>query len=45
MLFGAYKKVLDRFPDGVMVFDKKLRVKYVNAAFCRAFFLPTASKA
>ena len=44
MLFGAYKKVLDRFPDGVMVFDKKLRVKYVNAAFCRAFFLPTASK-
>ena len=44
MLLTAYKKVLDKFPDGVIVFDRKLRVKYVNAAFCRAFFLPNALK-
>lgn len=43
MFFTAHKKVLDAFPDGVIVFDKKLRVKYVNAAFCRAFFLPRIS--
>ncbi|MBQ8375393.1 MAG: SpoIIE family protein phosphatase [Clostridia bacterium] len=35
----AYKKILDRFPEGVIVFDKKLRVRYTNAAFRRAFFI------
>ena len=33
-----YKKLLERLPQGVMAFDKRLRVRYVNAAFCRAFF-------
>ena len=37
MLGSLYKKVLERLPDGVMAFDKKLRIRYVNAAFCRAF--------
>ena len=34
-----YKKLLERLPEGVMAFDKSLRVRYVNAAFCRAFFV------
>ena len=38
-MFGSlYKKVLDSLPEGVMAFDKNLRVRFVNAAFCRAFF-------
>ena len=37
MLNGTYKKILDRIPDGVFVFDEKLRVKYTNAAFRRSF--------
>ena len=39
MFTSLYKKVLDRLPEGVMAFDKSLRVRYVNAAFCRAFFV------
>ena len=34
---GTYKKILDRVPEGVFVFDDKLRVKYTNAAFRRLF--------
>ena len=37
MLNGTYKKILDRMPQGVFVFDDKLRVKFTNAAFRRAF--------
>ena len=33
---GTYQKVLDRMPEGVFVFDKKLRVKFTNAAFRRS---------
>ena len=34
---GKYKKILERMPDGVFVFDKKLRVIFTNAAFRRSF--------
>lgn len=37
MLDGTYKKILDRMPEGVFVFDDKLRVKFTNVAFRRAF--------
>lgn len=37
MLHGTYKKILERIPQGVFVFDEKLRVKYTNAAFRRIF--------
>ena len=37
MAIGTYKKILDRIPEGVFVFDEKLRVKYTNAAFRRSF--------
>ena len=37
MTIGAYKKVIDGFPQGVFVFDRKLRVKCTNAAFRRSF--------
>ena len=38
MLFGGkYKKILDRIPEGVFVFDNKLRIQFTNTAFCRAF--------
>ena len=33
---GTYKKILDRMPEGVFVFDNKLRVKFTNAAFRRS---------
>lgn len=33
---GTYKKILDRLPEGVFVFDDKLRVKFTNAAFRRS---------
>ena len=33
---GRYKKILDRMPQGVFVFDDKLRVKFTNAAFRRS---------
>ena len=39
MLGMAYKKILDKLPDGVFVFDNKLRVKFMNAAFRRSFFI------
>ena len=37
MAFGTYKKVLNAMPEGVFVFDDKLRVKFTNAAFRRSF--------
>ena len=37
MFDGRYKKILDRMPQGVFVFDEKLRVKFTNAAFRRSF--------
>ena len=37
MAFGTYKKILDKMPQGVFVFDDKLRVKFTNAAFKRSF--------
>lgn len=33
---GTYKKILDKMPEGVFVFDDKLRVKFTNAAFRRS---------
>ncbi len=42
MTNGRYKKILDRMPQGVFVFDDKLRVKFTNAAFRRSF--PDGSK-
>lgn len=37
MAFGAWKKVFDALPQGVVVFDNQYRVKFVNASFLRAF--------
>ncbi len=37
MLDGRYKKILDAMPEGVFVFDDKLRVLFTNAAFRRSF--------
>ncbi len=37
MTNGTYKKLFDTLPQGVFVFDEKLRVKYTNAAFRRSF--------
>ena len=37
MTISAYKKILDRMPQGVFVFDHKLRVQFTNAAFRRSF--------
>ncbi len=37
MTSGKYKKVLDAMPQGVFVFDDKLRVQCTNAAFRRSF--------
>ncbi|MBS1401285.1 MAG: SpoIIE family protein phosphatase [Firmicutes bacterium] len=37
MLGGLYKKILNRMPAGVFVFDDKLRVLFTNAAFRRSF--------
>ncbi len=34
---GKYKKILDAMPEGIFVFDDKLRVKFTNAAFRRSF--------
>lgn len=36
MLDGTFKKILNRIPEGVFVFDDKLRVKFTNAAFRRS---------
>ena len=33
---GTYKKILNAMPEGVFVFDDKLRVKFTNAAFRRS---------
>ena len=37
MFDGTYKKLLNAMPEGVFVFDDKLRVKFTNAAFRRSF--------
>ena len=37
MTKGTFKKLFDRLPQGVFVFDDKLRVKFTNAAFRRSF--------
>lgn len=44
MVHSLHKTLLERFPEGVMAFDKQLRVRYVNAAFCRAFFVEKKQK-
>ena len=36
ILSKTYKKILDALPEGVFVFDEKLRVKFTNAAFRRS---------
>ena len=37
MAFGEWKKIMDAMPQGVFAFDEKLRVRFANAAFLRAF--------
>ena len=37
MLGRDYKKILDAMPEGVFVFDDKLRVVYTNPSFRRSF--------
>ena len=37
MLNATYKKILEKMPVGVFVFDGKFRVKYTNESFRRAF--------
>ncbi len=37
MLDSTYKKILDKMPEGVFVFDDKMRVKFTNASFRRFF--------
>ncbi len=44
MLDGRYKKVLNALPEGVFVFDEKLRVLFTNAAFRRAFLQTAKGK-
>ncbi len=44
MFDSQYKKVLNAIPEGVFVFDDKLRVKFTNAAFRRFFSMDAKSK-
>ena len=44
MTTGTYKKIFDRFPEGVFVFDDKFRVRFANAAFRRSFGEGTKAK-
>ncbi len=37
MTQSTLKKIFDRLPEGVFVFDDKFRVKFTNAAFKRSF--------
>ena len=37
MFFWQYKNILERMPDGVFVFDDKLRIRFTNSAFRRSF--------
>ncbi len=39
----TFKKIFDRLPEGVFVFDDQFRVKYTNAAFRRSFTENTQS--
>ena len=36
-MIGTYRKILDRMPEGMFVFDNKMRVKFTNASFRRSF--------
>lgn len=44
MIGGYYKKILDKLPVGVFVFNHKLRVLYTNGAFRRSFSTSAKSK-
>ncbi len=44
MTGGTFKKIFDRIPEGVFVFDDKLRLKFTNAAFRRSFSDGTKGK-
>ncbi len=44
MFDSQYKKILNAIPEGVFVFDDKLRVKFTNAAFRRFFSMEAKSK-
>ena len=44
MFDGKYKKLLNAMPEGVFMFDDKLRVKFTNAAFRRSFSDGATSK-
>ena len=44
MTQSTLKKIFDRLPEGVFVFDDKFRVKFTNAAFRRAFAQNTKGK-
>ena len=37
MTSKTFKKLFDALPQGVFVFDEKLRVRFANAAFMRSF--------
>jgi len=37
MFDTKYRKILDAMPEGVFVFDEKMRVKYTNPSFRRSF--------
>lgn len=40
MLDTSYRKILDAIPEGVFVFDDKMRVRYANPSFRRYFQSP-----
>ena len=44
MLDGKYRKILDAMPEGVFVFDDKMRVRYTNPSFRRSFSQDARSK-
>ncbi|MBQ8428125.1 MAG: SpoIIE family protein phosphatase, partial [Clostridia bacterium] len=44
MLDTKYRKILDAIPDGVFVFDDKMRVRYTNPSFRRSFSQEAKSK-
>lgn len=43
MALNPYKKILNGLPEGVFVFDNRLRVRFTNAAFRRSFSLQAKS--
>ena len=44
MTLKTYEKIFNAIPQGVFVFDNKLRVKFTNASFRRAFLGETKRK-